>query len=118
MTAPGDVFGQTIAALEPLLDQHGFRRTEGMDAMLAPGARYAAFAADQEAVRLVWEEADGYVVLEALEPELAGTWADILLRRIDLRRAADADLLSLTQALREVLTIYFDEIEGAWWRAT
>lgn len=112
MTAPGDAFERIAAALQPFVHEHGFQRTEKMDALLAPGTRHAGFAAGQEAVRLVWEEGDGYVVLEALEPELGGIWADILLRRIDLRHARDADLLSLMQALREVLTIYFDEIGG------
>lgn len=120
MTAPGDVdvFDGVVAAMQPLLHQHGFRRVEGMAAYLAPGTRHAAFASGQEAVRLVWEEGEGYVVLEALEPEFGGIWADMLLRRIDLRRAAEPELASLIQALREELTLYIQQVGPLGWRAS
>lgn len=112
MTHPPDVFDQVVAALQPLLDRHGFAPAQRMDGGLLAGTRHAAFAAGGEAVRLVWEESGGYVVLEALEPEFGGTWTDLLLKFIDLRSATPAELAYLVETVREELTLYIDEVAG------
>ena len=111
MTDQEDVFERVVSALQPMFDQHDFRRVERMNALLAPAARHAAFVAGQEAVRLVWEESRGSVCLEALEPEFGGTWGDMLLKFIDLRRATTSQLNDLVRILRDELTIYFGQID-------
>jgi hypothetical protein len=114
VTDPLEAFAGVVAELQPLLEQHGFQRAERMDALLAPGTPHAGFAAGIEAVRLVWgdKEKGGYVVLEALEPEYGGTWTDMLLKHIDLRRATSAELAYLVEILREELVdYYFQQIQ-------
>lgn len=111
MTDPADRFDAIVAALQPLLEQHGFHRAEALDAQLQGyGTRRAAFAAGEEAVRLIWDQPGGYVVLEALEPEFGGTWADMLLKFIDLPRATSAELQYLDEILREELIGYFWDV--------
>jgi hypothetical protein len=110
VTESGDPFGQIVALLKPLLHQHGFQPVERLDAQLAPGTRHAGFALHPEAVRLVWDEGGGFVVLEALEAESGGTWTDMLLRFIDLRRAPERDLAHLVQVVADELTLYFGQV--------
>lgn len=80
MTDREDSFDSVVSAVQPMLEQHGFRRVERMDGLLEPDIRHAGFATGAEAVRLVWDERGGWVWLEALEPEFGGTWGDMLLK--------------------------------------
>jgi hypothetical protein len=114
MKAGGDPFDRIVSALEPLLQGKGFQRVAGLGAELGPRpqARHVAFEAGLQAVRVVWESEGEYVVLEAVEPDFADSWIDLLVTYIDLPRATEAELVELVETFKEELDTYFGQIEA------